>query len=206
MSEPPAAEGSMRNIRRSLARIVIEIVVAFIGVYAAFALSAYHESRDADARKRQVRLALSDEIADITRNTAMAAKGTGQALAYYDSAWKAGGRPLPQPMLEASRFDTHMWNATLQSGGLNLMDVPTFYRISGFYNELGMGFEQLNQLRTLSETVLLPNSEKGPDEFYEPHSTKVRPKYQWYFSGLKRLNAIATELTASGDTLVRTLR
>ena len=39
------------------------------------------------------------------------------------------------------RVQTHMWEATLQSGALDLSDVPTVYRLSQFYNELNAGFD-----------------------------------------------------------------
>jgi hypothetical protein len=94
---------------------------------------------------------------------------------------------------------THMWEATLQSGALDLFDIPTIYSPSQFYNELNAGFEQLAQLRDLSETVLIPNLERGSSEFYQSNG-KLRPKYHWYRKGLGRLSYLAARITAFGDT------
>ena len=75
------------------------------------------------------------------------------------------------------------------------------YRLSQFYNELNAGFEQINQLRSLSESVLIPNLERGTDEFYKPNGRQLRPKYQWYRDGLGRLSGLAKSITALGDSL-----
>lgn len=104
--------------------------------------------------------------------------------------------------MEPVRVQTHMWEATLRSGGLDLFDVPTVYAISQFYNELNAGFEQLSQLRELSETMLLPNLGRGADEFYEPDTGELRSMYEWWRSGLGRLSLLAGEITAAGDSLV----
>jgi hypothetical protein len=98
-----------------------------------------------------------------------------------------------------------MWEATLQSGALELFDIPTVYSLSQFYNELNAGFEQLAQLRALSESVLIPNLERGSSEFYQADGT-LRPKYRWYRDGLGRLSELAASITASGDTLAAYLR
>jgi len=173
----------------------------FIGVYAAFALSQYEARREAAERRRQLQDALVREIKDLTSNTRRVAQQLPIELAQFDSALRVGGHPALQPWIEPVRVQTHMWEATLQSGALDLFDIPTVYRLSQFYNELNAGFEQLAQLRTLSESVLLPNLERGSSEFYEPDSRRLRPKYQWYRQGLGRLAGLAARITALGDSL-----
>jgi hypothetical protein len=98
-----------------------------------------------------------------------------------------------------------MWEATLQSGALDLFEIPTVYRLSQFYNELNAGFEQLAQLRSLSESMLIPNLERGSGEFYEPDGRHLRPKYQWYRAGLGRLAVLAARITELGDSLTKQL-
>ncbi len=98
-----------------------------------------------------------------------------------------------------------MWEATLQSGGLDLFDISTVYRLPSFYNALNAGFEQIYQLRTLSETILIPNLDRSVDEFYDARSGELLPKYAWYTGGMARLGRLATSITAQGDSLVAEL-
>jgi hypothetical protein len=53
--------------------------------------------------------------------------------------------------------------------------------------------------------VLIPNLERGPSEFYEPDGRHLRPKYQWYRTGLGHLAVLAAGITALGDSLTRQL-
>jgi hypothetical protein len=187
-----------------MVRLGVELLVVFIGVYAAFALSRYEARREATERRRQLQDALVREIEDLTSNTRRVAQQLPVQLAQFDSAVRAGGRPALQPWIEPVRVQTHMWEATLQSGALELFDIPTVYSLSQFYNELNAGFEQLAQLRALSETVLIPNLERGSSEFYQSDG-KLRPKYQWYREGLGRLSDLAARITKFGDSLAAQL-
>jgi hypothetical protein len=196
--------GSVTRPRQLLVRVVLELAVVFIGVYAAFALSEYESRKEASARRDQLQEALVREIRDISSNTRRVATTLPAQLTQFDSAVAAGARPPLQPWIEPVRVQTHMWEATLQSGALDLFDVPTVYKLSQFYNGLNAGFEQLSQLRALSETVLIPALGRGPDEFYGPDN-RLRPKYRWYREGLERLSWLAANITAEGDSLVAAL-
>lgn len=184
-----------------LLRLGFELLVVFIGVYAAFALSQYQTRRTSAERRRQIQEALVREITDLTSNTRRVAQTLPGELAQFDSAVHQGRRPALRPWIEPVRVETHMWDATLQSGALDLFDIPTVYKLSQFYNELNAGFEQLGQLRSLSESVLIPNLERESSEFYEPDGRHLRPKYQWYRDGLGRLSTLAASITALGDGL-----
>lgn len=202
--EPPALRSDRRRSRH-LGWLALELVVVFVGVYAAFALTEYGERRRDAERRQQLEAALVSEIRDITSRTRRVAEDLPPQLARFDSAVAAGGRPPLQPWMEPVRVQTHMWEATLRSGGLDLFDVPTVYAISQFYNELNAGFEQLSQLREMSERMLLPNLGMSSDEFYDPETGRLRARYEWWRSGLGRLSLLAAGITASGDSLAALL-
>ena len=187
-----------------LVRPALELVVVFIGVYAAFALSEYESRRDATERRHQLQAALVSEIRDITSNTRRVAAALPTQLARFDSAVAAGARPPLEPWMDPGRIQPHMWEATLQSGALDIFDVPTVYAISQFYNELNLGFDQIAQLRELSEAVLIPELGGSSDEFYDS-ANRLRPKYAWHRNGLERLSWFARDITIQGDSLVAAL-
>ncbi len=200
---------SPAHVRQSVGRVVVrlafELFVVFCGVYGAFALTEYREERALDERRAQFRQALATELRDITRNTRNAHAGVGQMIAAYDSLWRAGERPPLRPMLEPVRVQAHMWEATLQSDGLDLLDVRTIYQLSEFYNGLNEGFAQMEQLRTLSEATILPHLDEGGAAFYDPATGRLRARYLWYTNGLRNLRDIAGGLTELGDSLAATL-
>lgn len=192
------------NSARYAGKLGLELLVVFIGVYAASALTDLHNRRQADTRRQQLEAALVREIKDLSSNARYVATSLPQALASYDSAVAAGARPGLEPWTEPVRVDAHMWQAALQSGAMDLFDVPTIYEISKFYNKLTAGFEQIAQLRSLSETVLIPNLDKGPDEFYDSRG-QLRTKYKWHRDGLGRLAQLAAQITQTGDSLAAKL-
>jgi hypothetical protein len=204
MPSDPVQRGQFRDRGWALiGRLALELVVVFIGVYAAFAMSEYQRRKDVDERRQQIQAALVNEIRDIASNTRRVATALPPQLARFDSAVAAGARPRLDPWIEPVGFQQHMWDATLQSGALDIFDVSTFYGISQFYNELNAGFEQLAQLRELSENVLIPALGEDSDEFYDADG--LRPGYRWYRDGLGRLAMLAEGITATGDSLVATL-
>lgn len=204
------APSSLRLFRSTelpfIVRLGLELAVIFIGVYAAFALSEYESRKEDATRREQLKAALVREIEDITTNTRRVAESLPAQLANFDSAMAAGGRPPLVPSMEPVRVQAHMWEATLQSGALDLFDVSTVYKLSQFYNELNLGFAQLDQLRELSQSVLIPNLGEDANEFYDPDTHRLRSKYQWHRAGLGELSELAASITALGDSVVKTLK
>jgi hypothetical protein len=142
------------DVRRTLSRIALEIIIGFVGVYAAFALSAYKERRDLIDRRHQIKRALVAEIRPMVTLARHNERGYREFLTAFDSSVKAG-RPAPHPFIETVSLADHIWEATKQAGGLNLIDVPTFVDLATFYNANSQMFGQYAQLREFSLTEIL---------------------------------------------------
>ena len=97
-------------------------------------------------------------------------------LAQFDSAVKAGAKPTPRAFVEPVGLSMDVWEGTKQAGGLNLLDVPTFVRVSQFYNSWNTMFGYYAQLRELSVNVILPNAGRNLDVFYDPKTGAASPR------------------------------
>ena len=192
---------SLAESRRTLSRIALEIVIGFVGVYAAFALGAYKERRDMIDRRHQIKRALIAEIRPIVRIAENNIAGYERALAEFDSSVKAG-RPAPQPFIESVALNDHVWEATKQAGGLNLIDVPTFVALSQFYNMNSNMFAQYAQLRDFSIAEIMPRQAGGPRAFLEPGTTNERASFVIYRRALRRLANMSRSLRFGGDSLL----
>jgi len=194
-----------RRIVQSLRRITIEIVVGFVGVYAAFALSAYKERVDAIDKRHQIKRALIREIiplVDVSRRNAGSYREFRLRL---DSAIAAGGKPTPRPFVEPLAMNMDVWEGTKQAGGLNLIDVPTFVRLSEFYNSWSRMSAYYSQLRDLSVNVILPNAGNA-DAFYDPKTGRLRSAFQMvYRHDLDVLDNISTDAVKSGNDVIAIL-
>jgi len=201
----PGNRSGDRRIVQSLRRITIEIVVGFVGVYAAFALSAYKERVDAIDKRHQIKRALIREIiplVDVSRRNAGSYREFRLRL---DSAIAAGGKPTPRPFVEPLAMNMDVWEGTKQAGGLNLIDVPTFVRLSEFYNSWSRMSAYYGQLRDLSVNVILPNAGNA-DAFYDLKTGRLRPAFQMmYRHDLDVLDNISTDAVKSGNDVIAIL-
>ena len=194
-----------RPVVQSFRRIALEIVIGFIGVYAAFALSAYKEQRDRIDRRHQIKRALIAELAPMPRLNRYNADGYRRTLAHWDSSIAAGRRIAPQPFFQASGVENHVWETTKSSGGLELLDAPTFFRLSQFYSQWTNMLAVYGQLRDFSVAQILPEIDRGVDGFYEPGTSKPKPIFAVYRWDLSQLARMSDQLSVWSDSLIRVL-
>ena len=195
---------------RIAARWTTELAVVFVGVYAAFAVAEWDEDREREQRAEQIRQALREEIRHIQRSVSQPLHGIPRLLAELDSSL-AAGVPVPlEPYLAPAHYRTHVWETTLASGALALLDVEPFYRVSAFYNEFNAFREQIHQRRLLSESQLTSLAGADPETFYEPDperpgGLRVRPQFAWHTSTRRRLSELARCTTVLGDSALLAL-
>jgi hypothetical protein len=184
-------------------RIGLEMLIGFVGVYAAFALSAYKERRDLTDRRHQVKRALIRELQPLVENARRNAGAYGTMLASFDSSVKAGKKPIPHAFIEPLGLGMHVFEATKQAGGMNLIDVPTFVRLSDFYNAWSEAAVFYGQLRDLSVNVILPNVDRGPDAFYDARTGALRPEVRrLYYYDLGALDNLSRTMVKEGTALI----
>ena len=201
-NKPPSA-----RVVSAIRRMSVEILVGFIGVYAAFALSAYKDKRDLIDRRHQIKRALYHEVQSLFENSKRnsAEGGYRQLLAEFDSTVKTGKRPIPRTFIEPLGLSMHMWDATKQSGGLDIIDVPTFVRLSDFYNNWSEMSVFYGQLRDLSLNTILPLVPKGVDAFYDSKAELRYDIKRVYYYDLDALAHLTGESVKEGTSLLAVL-
>ncbi|HEY4303780.1 MAG TPA: hypothetical protein VGM82_04900 [Gemmatimonadaceae bacterium] len=132
--------------------------------------------------------------------------GYRTVLDHLDSAVKAGGKPTPRPFVEPLALSMDVWEGTKQSGGLNLIDVPTFVRVSEFYNAWNTMAAFYAQLRDLSVNVILPNAGRNPGAFYDPKTGLLRAEFQTlYRMDLRALDNLSGDAAKTGAEVITIL-
>jgi hypothetical protein len=209
MTEPnevsPRNRSSERHVVQSLQRIALEIIVGFVGVYAAFALSAYKETRDRIDRRHQIKRALIAELKPMPALNRYNAGGYLGTLAHWDSSLAAGKKIIPQPFYQATAVQNHVWETAKASGGLELLDVPTFLKASQFYSQWGNMLAVYGQLREFSITQIYPGIDRGIDSFYQPGTSKPREIFAVYRWDLAQLARMSDQLSVWSDSLITQL-
>lgn len=189
-----------RPWRRHLPALALELLVVFVGVLAAFELSAWQEGRARREKARQLRVALREEVADVAGRARRIAEFLPRRVEGIEAAIQAGEKPGLPPHLEPLGVRSNVWEAVRSSGGLEVLPVPLYLELGSFYNSLANGFEQIAQLQRLSERELIPLLDRGPAALYTEQG-ELRPRFGWYFSLQRNLAAQAAELAAHGARL-----
>ena len=184
---------------------LIEFLIVFSGVYIAFMLTEMKENRIESQRRTQIYKALKRELIDVSANSKQFAAEIDRILLQYKTAIENGQFPQLHPFIQPIHFTPHMWNATIQSDGLNLLEIDQIEKISQFYNEVQQLLLKVEKLGTLSHLYLIPNMDKPKEEFYNIELNNVKSKYEWYFGILQGIVKDCDKVCKSADTLILTI-
>lgn len=195
-------ESKFKKYSQAILRYLIELLIVFAGVYGAFLLSQYKENRQQAERSNQIYNALIREISGVSKNAHQVGTELSKYRATYDSLIAAGKKPRLVPFTNPISFTPHLWNATIQSDGLSLLEVSTIEELSGFYNHTQQLLKLIEEYRGRTESFLLLNSDKDKFEFYDLKTKQLRPQYFWYLSGMEQMAGECSIVAAEADSLI----
>lgn len=191
--------------RWRIGRLVLELFVVFIGVTSAFLVDQYREQRARDERRDQMAAALVQELASLADALESESPDFERAAADFEAREEAGERPPLRMAYLNGAFRADMWDAALAVGGVELLDPSLAVRLSFFYTQVGELGGEVERWNRLSEELLLPYVSAGSDRFYD-ESGRLRPEYEWYTRGIRRISQIMTKLADDGRALADELQ
>jgi len=194
--------------RRSLPRLASELVIIFAGVYGAFWVERYRQSLEDRERATTILEALGREIENVSANGPYVRDAIASALAAYDSAVARGERASPAFYREpgAETPSTSVWEATVASGGVNLLDPELFYALAAFYNRLESFSQRYLRYNQVTELEVLPRLSLGSEAFYDPLSGEMDPVFVVHMDQLRTLHVEAAQIIERAEQLVDTVR
>lgn len=168
-------------------KLVFELVVIFLGVYLAFLMDDFRENKVKEERRARISKALYEEIdyclKGFEKNMPHFASAFRNWLAQYES----GKKPAPFTFIIGIDLPPRsMWEATLASGGLNLLRVETLKTLSRFYNGLNELLQEFREIHRYSVGNIGPHLE-NPDYFYTQNSNKLKPEFQWHANRMNNM-------------------
>lgn len=179
--------------------LIAELVFVFLGLYGAFLLERMHDDDMDQLRKRQILQALVDEFANYEDELGRASHSLdeGYGIPFFTS-YSNGEKPFPSPIPFGGMgsVNTGIWEAMLQSGGIEVLEVEMIQEVQGFFKKLQDLLDLYSRFERLSENLILPMMDESVDYFYEPESTELRNKYKWYVNSLFTVGMSLRELSA----------
>jgi len=193
----------MSGTRGSPLRFVVELVVVFAGVYGAFWVEGYWQKAEEREREAAILGALAEELGNFVDQGPLVGEGMNQALNAFQEARSRGERVSPAYYREpgAETPSISVWQATLSSGGVNLLESELFFDLAELYNRVESFSERYIRYNTVTEREVLPLLSRGPDAFYDPSSGDLDSRFEVHMDQLRTLRDEVSFIVARADTL-----
>ena len=184
--------------------LIAELIFVFLGLYGAFLLERMHDEEMDQMRKRQILQALVDEFTEYEKELTSASSSLdeGHGVPFF-TAYAGGERPFPTPIPFGSMasVNTGIWEAMLQSGGIEVLEVELIQKVQVFFKKLQDLLDLYARFERLSESMILPDLDQNKTFFYEMEGPELRDKYKWYVNSLFTIGMSLRDLSEkAGNT------
>ena len=196
--------------RSRLSRVggwVAELVLVFVGVYAAFWLNSYQQHRQ-DAERRDQILAFIEqtlrqgiESSKINRTKEQEPEAVG-----FRRALNAGEMPPLRPFVFITDYSPSDLATMLQSGGVQLLDVQTLRALRNDESVIRWGLARMARYQKLSDELIVPNLDKDIPFFYDPATKKLRKQFEIYPEALEDTVKLANDLERTHTELLKQIQ
>jgi hypothetical protein len=192
----------MARLRHWLA----ELILVFIGVYAAFWLTNYQERREERQRHNQILVALQQETAEEIENARRERENQVEIVNKFEGRVNAGEMPPLREFKFISGYNASDLATLLQSGGFQLLEPKTFIALRKVELIVRNGLADIAHYQKLSDEQIVPNLDQDVTFFYDPATKQLRKRFADYPAGLKRVVQFWDEYIAAETDLLRQLQ
>ena len=195
-----------RSLLSRIGRWTAELVLVFVGVYAAFWLNNYQQHRQ-DAERRDLILAsLEGQLREGIESGKINRAKQEQKAAEFRRALDAGEMPPLQPFVFTTDYSPTDWATMLQSGGIQLLDVQTLMAVRTDESVIRWGLSRMACYQKLSDELIVPNMDQDISFFYDPATKKLRKRFEIYPEALDATVKFANELERTHTELLKQIQ
>jgi hypothetical protein len=185
---------------------VAELVLVFVGVYAAFWLNNYQQHRQDAERHDRILASIEQMLREgIESGKINRAKEERQA-AEFEHAVEAGEMPPLRPFVFTTDYSPGDFATMLQSGGIQLLDLETLTALRNDESVIRWGLSRMARYQKLSDELIVPNLDQDISFFYDPATKKLRKKFEIYPEALQATVKFATELERTHTELLKRIQ
>ena len=195
--------------RSSLSRVgswVAELVLVFVGVYAAFWLNSYQQHRQDAERRAQILASFEQQLREGIESGKIKRANQERKAAEFQRALDAGEMPPLQPFVFTTDYSPTDWATMLQSGGVQLLDVQTLMAVRNDESVIRWGLSRMAWYQKLSDELIVPNLDQDISFFYDPATKKLRKRFEIYPEALEANVKFANELERTHTELLKRIQ
>jgi hypothetical protein len=187
-------------------RWVAELVLVFVGVYAAFWLSNFQQHREDARRRDQILASLEQEFLKGIESGKIAEAREERQAEEFRRALDAGEMPPLHPFVFTTDYSPGDIATLLQSGGVQLLDVKTLMALRELESVIRWGLSDIQRYQRLSDDLIVPNLDQDISFFYDPATKKLRRRFEIYPQALEATVKFAHDLDRTKTELVRRIQ
>ena len=198
------AEKSSRLSR--LGRWVAELVLVFVGVYAAFWLNDYQQHRQDAERRDRILASIERTLREGIESGKMNRAEEEREAAEVQHALDAGEMPPLQPFVFITDYNAGDLATLLQSGGVELLAVETLTALRNDESVIRWGLSRIARYQKLSDELIVPNLDQDISFFYDPVTRKLRKRFEIYPDALQATVKFAHDLDRTHTELLKRIQ
>ena len=195
-----------RSLLSRIGRWTAELVLVFVGVYAAFWLNTYQQHREDAGRRDQILASLEQQLREGIESGKTNRAKEEQEATEFRRALGAGEMPPLKPFVFTTDYSPSDWATMLQSGGIQLLDVQTLMAVRKDESVILWGLSRMAWYQKLSDDLIVPNLDQDFSFFYDPATKKLRKRFEIYPDALDVRVKFATELERTHIELLKRIQ
>lgn len=197
---------SRNSVFTRIGRWIAELVLVFVGVYAAFWLNNYQQHQQEVDRRDQILASLEQQLEEGIESGRINRANQERGAAEFRRALEAGEMPPLKPFVFTTDYSPIDWATILQSGGVQLLDVQTVMAVRNDESVIRWGVNRMARYQKLSDELIVPNLDQDISFFYDPTSRKLRKRFELYLEALEARVKFASELERTHTKLLQRIQ
>jgi hypothetical protein len=196
--------------RSSFARFgrwVAELVLVFVGVYAAFWLNSYQQHQQDAERRDQILAFIEQTLREGIQSSKINRTQDQEPEAVkFRRALDAGEMPPLRPFTFITDYRESDLATMLQSGGVQLLDVQTLRALRSDESVIRWGLARMARYQKLSDELIVPHLDQDISFFYDPVTKKLRKQFEIYPEALEDTVKLANDLERTHTELLKQIQ
>ena len=185
---------------------IAELVMVFVGVYAAFWLNNYQQRQQDAERHDRILASIERTLRDgIESNKTNRAEQQRDA-AEFRRALDAGEMPPLHPFVFTTDYSPGDFATMLQAGGIQLLDLETLTALRNDESVIRWGLSRMARYQKLSDELIVLNLDQDISFFYDPATKKLRKRFEMYPEALQATVKFANDLERTHTELLKRIQ
>src|SRR5437899_7568897 len=188
-------------------RWLAELVLVFVGVYAACWVKNYEQRKEQAKRRDQILAYLEQRLEDGISSAKIDGAKEEKLVAAFKHSLDAGEMPPLHPFSFSTDYNPTDIATLLQSGGIELLDVKTLTVLRQLDESTVRGdLSAMAHFEKLSDELIAPNLDQDISFFYDPVTKKLRKRFEKYPQALDLVVKLFHDMETTQTDLLRQIQ